>query len=75
MELAVNSIVASKVIFSGQVCNCMKGVYAEDSIYDEFVEKITRNMGQITAEDTLTGINADICSMLLNLRLIKFPRW
>tara|TARA_R110002073_G_scaffold194676_2_gene353741 strand:+ start:5058 stop:6500 length:1443 start_codon:yes stop_codon:yes gene_type:complete len=65
MELAINSVVSSKVIFSGQVCNCAERVYVEDSIYDEFVEKLTKKMSEVTIEDALTaGANADMSSLV-----------
>ncbi|GAA4945739.1 aldehyde dehydrogenase [Algibacter agarivorans] len=71
MELAINSIVASKVIFSGQVCNCAERVYVEDSIYDEFVEKITKKMSEVTVEDALTGTNADMSSLVSKAQIDK----
>ncbi|WP_298551254.1 aldehyde dehydrogenase [uncultured Algibacter sp.] len=71
MDLAVNSIVSSKVIFSGQVCNCAERVYVEDSIYDEFVEKITKKMSQVTVEDALTGTNADMSSLVSKSQIDK----
>ena len=71
MELALNSIVSSKVIFSGQVCNCAERVYVEDSIYDEFVEKLTKKMSQVTVEDALTGTNADMSSLVSKDQLDK----
>ncbi|WP_417444164.1 aldehyde dehydrogenase [Joostella sp.] len=71
MDLALNSIVASKVIFSGQVCNCAERVYVEDSIYDEFVEKLTVKMQQVTVEDALTGIDADMSSLVSKSQIDK----
>ncbi|WP_147676534.1 aldehyde dehydrogenase [Algibacter pacificus] len=71
MELAVNSVVSSKVIFSGQVCNCAERVYVEDSIYDEFVDKLTKKMSQVTIEDALTGVNADMSSLVSKDQLDK----
>ncbi|MFC2109891.1 aldehyde dehydrogenase [Bacteroidota bacterium] len=71
LDLAVNSIVASKVIFSGQVCNCAERVYVEDSIYDEFVEKITKKMSEVTVEDALTGTNADMSSLVSKSQIDK----
>lgn len=65
MELALNSVVSSKVIFSGQVCNCAERLYVEDSIYDEFVEKLTKKMSEVTIEDALTaGSDADMSSLV-----------
>lgn len=71
LELALNSIVASKVIFSGQVCNCAERVYVEDSIYDEFVDKLTKKMGQVTIENALTGVNADMSSLVSKSQIDK----
>jgi len=71
MELALNSVVSSKVIFSGQVCNCAERVYVEDSIYDEFVDKLTKKMSEVTVEDALTGTNADMSSLVSQDQLDK----
>ncbi|ENG7316555.1 aldehyde dehydrogenase, partial [Shigella flexneri] len=37
LELAVKAIVDSRVINSGQVCNCAERVYVQKGIYDQFV--------------------------------------
>lgn len=71
MELAINSVVSSKVIFSGQVCNCAERVYVEDSIYDEFVDKLTKKMQEVTIEDALTGTDADMSSLVSKDQLDK----
>ena len=71
LDLAINSVVASKVIFSGQVCNCAERVYVEDSIYDEFVDKLTKKMSQVTIEYALTGVNADMSSLVSKDQLEK----
>ena len=71
LDLAVNSIVSSKVIFSGQVCNCAERAYVEDSIYDEFVEKITKKMSEVTIEDALTGKDADMSSLVSKSQIDK----
>lgn len=71
LELAVNSIVSSKVIFSGQVCNCAERVYVEDSIYDEFVDKLTKKMSTVTIGDALTGTQADMSSLVSKSQIDK----
>ncbi len=71
LDLAVNSIVSSKVIFSGQVCNCAERVYVEDSIYDEFVDRITKKMSQVSIDDALTGTNADMSSLVSKSQVDK----
>ncbi|NYY78703.1 hypothetical protein DMI66_00940 [Escherichia coli] len=40
IELAVKAIVDSRVINSGQVCNCAERVYVQKSIYDQFVNRL-----------------------------------
>ena len=71
LDLAINSVVSSKVIFSGQVCNCAERVYVEDSIYDEFVDKLSKKMSEVTIEDALTGVNADMSSLVSKDQLDK----
>lgn len=44
MELAVNSIVASRVINTGQVCNCAERVYVHKKVKAEFTEKLVAAM-------------------------------
>jgi lactaldehyde dehydrogenase/glycolaldehyde dehydrogenase len=64
LDIAVNAIVSSKVIFSGQVCNCAERVYVEDSIYDRFMEKVTKKMSEVKVEDAFSENNPDMSSMV-----------
>ena len=64
MDLAVNAVVTSRVIFSGQVCNCAERVYVEDSAYDEFMEKITKKMSEVNVQDAFSDDNPDMSSMV-----------
>ena len=64
MDLAVNAVVSSKVIFSGQVCNCAERVYVEDSIYDEFMDKVAKKMSEVKVEDAFSDNNPDMSSMV-----------
>jgi lactaldehyde dehydrogenase/glycolaldehyde dehydrogenase len=64
LELAVNAIVSSKVIFSGQVCNCVERVYVEDSIYDQFMDMVTKKMASVKVEDAFSTNNPDMSSMV-----------
>lgn len=41
LDLAVKAIVASRVINSGQVCNCAERVYVQNSIKDAFITRLT----------------------------------
>jgi len=71
LDLAINAIVASKVIFSGQVCNCAERVYVEDSIYDEFVDKVNKKMSEVKIEDAFSDNNPDMSSMVSQDQLDK----
>ena len=64
LDIAVNAIVSSKVIFSGQVCNCAERVYVEDSIYDRFMEKVTKKRSEVKVEDAFSENNPDMSSMV-----------
>jgi lactaldehyde dehydrogenase / glycolaldehyde dehydrogenase len=44
IKLAVEAIKASRVLNSGQVCNCAERVYVQHAIADEFVDKLTGAM-------------------------------
>lgn len=51
IDLAVKAIVDSRVIFSGQVCNCAERAYVDAAIYDEFMEKLTKAMSAVAYGD------------------------
>jgi lactaldehyde dehydrogenase/glycolaldehyde dehydrogenase len=40
IDLAVTGVKGSRLIFSGQVCNCAERAYVHEDIYDEFVSKL-----------------------------------
>ena len=44
VDLAVRAIKASRVINSGQVCNCAERVYVQASVADRFIGKLTAAM-------------------------------
>jgi lactaldehyde dehydrogenase/glycolaldehyde dehydrogenase len=44
IDLAVRSIIASRVINTGQVCNCCERVYVHSSIKEPFMEKLIAGM-------------------------------
>jgi len=71
LELAVNAVVSSRVIYSGQVCNCAERVYVEDSIYDEFLDKVAKKMSEVKVEDAFSKNNPDMSSMVSKDQLDK----
>jgi lactaldehyde dehydrogenase/glycolaldehyde dehydrogenase len=44
IELSVRAITASRVINSGQVCNCAERVYVQRSVAEQFVNKLSQSM-------------------------------
>lgn len=44
LDLAVKSIIASRVINTGQVCNCAERVYVHQKVKDAFIEKLVAGM-------------------------------
>ncbi|MFP9227924.1 aldehyde dehydrogenase [Pectobacterium cacticida] len=52
LDLAVKAIVSSRVINSGQVCNCAERVYVQKGIYDDFLTRIKAAMEQVTFGNT-----------------------
>ena len=47
LDLTVKSIIASRVINTGQVCNCCERVYVHSSIKDVFIEKLLDGFGKV----------------------------
>ncbi|MEP1488230.1 MAG: aldehyde dehydrogenase [Algibacter sp.] len=71
MDLAVNAVVSSRVIYSGQVCNCAERVYVEDSVYDEFMDKVAVKMSEVKVEDAFSDNNPDMSSLVSKAQLDK----
>lgn len=59
IDLAVKSIVESRVINSGQVCNCAERVYVQEDVKEEFTSKFAKAMSEVTYGNPLEsdGIN------------------
>ncbi|KOC89261.1 aldehyde dehydrogenase [Winslowiella iniecta] len=51
LDIAVKAIVSSRVINSGQVCNCAERVYVQEEIYDSFITRLTAAFEQVTFGD------------------------
>ena len=47
VDLAVRAIIASRVINTGQVCNCAERVYVDRRIKDLFMDKLLQGMKQV----------------------------
>jgi lactaldehyde dehydrogenase/glycolaldehyde dehydrogenase len=53
MDIAVKGVFDSRVIFSGQVCNCAERAYVHKSVYDQFLEKLSAMMKNAVLGDPL----------------------
>lgn len=53
IDLAVKAIKASRVINSGQVCNCAERVYVQQNVADQFADKLTAAMKSTIYGDPL----------------------
>ncbi|ALE87788.1 aldehyde dehydrogenase [Pseudomonas versuta] len=74
LDLAVKAITASRVINSGQVCNCAERVYVERTVADQFVEKISAAMAATTYGDPLAEEGLDMGPLINKAGLDKVAR-
>ena len=69
LDLAVKGIVASRICFSGQVCNCCERVYVHESIKDAFLNKLVAAMESVTVGAPADG--TDICGLVSSMQFDK----
>lgn len=55
IDLAVSGVLASKFRNSGQTCICANRIFAQNSIYDQFVEKLASAVARLKVGPALTG--------------------
>lgn len=63
-DIAVKAITASRVINSGQVCNCAERIYVERKIADEFTTKLAAEMQAMTYGNPLESEELDYGPMI-----------
>lgn len=71
VDLAVNAIHQSRIINTGQVCNCAERVYVERAVLEEFVEKMVRKMKGTRYGDPLAGQPLDMGPLISRAQLGK----
>jgi len=71
LDLAVNAIKASRVINSGQVCNCAERVYVQRRVADAFIEKIAAAMAATRYGDPGTQADLDMGPLINQAGLDK----
>jgi lactaldehyde dehydrogenase/glycolaldehyde dehydrogenase len=60
MDLAVRAVCASRVINTGQVCNCAERIYVHASVVDRFVEKMVAAMRAVRYGNPLLDETLDM---------------
>lgn len=60
LDLTVKAIVASRMINTGQVCNCVERLYVQEGVYNELVERLTQAFKQVTFGDPATRKGLDM---------------
>lgn len=71
LELAATAVVNSRVINSGQVCNCAERIYVHRSIKDAFVAKLTEKMQAVRYGNPLEHDDIDMGPLVNEKGLIK----
>ncbi|CAA7601317.1 Aldehyde dehydrogenase family [Acididesulfobacillus acetoxydans] len=60
LDLAAQAIRDSRVINTGQVCNCAERVYVHESVAEKFIAKVTQAMQNTKYGDPLTEADLDM---------------
>ncbi|PPC78556.1 aldehyde dehydrogenase [Pokkaliibacter plantistimulans] len=71
LELAVKAIRDSRIINTGQVCNCAERVYVERNVADEFIARITHAMSVTRYGDPLADASVDMGPLINQAGLNK----
>ena len=64
LDLAAKAIVASRVINSGQVCNCAERIYVQREVKEVFTEKLVELMKKVRFGDPLADESLDMGPMV-----------
>ena len=71
LDLAVKSIVASRIIYSGQVCNCAERVYVEREVYDQFISKLIQAIKEVKIGNASDDEGIDMSAQINKTQLLK----
>jgi len=71
LDLAVTAITASRVINTGQVCNCAERVYVERKVAEQFIEKLASAMAATRYGDPSLEANLDMGPLINQAGLDK----
>eukprot|EP01063_Lacrimia_lanifica_P032120 TRINITY_DN542_c0_g3_i2.p1 TRINITY_DN542_c0_g3~~TRINITY_DN542_c0_g3_i2.p1 ORF type:complete len:500 (+),score=249.90 TRINITY_DN542_c0_g3_i2:60-1502(+) len=70
LELAANAIHASRICFTGQVCNCAERVYVQESVAEKFTALLVKKM-QETKVGLPTDEGVEMCGLVNKDQLEK----
>lgn len=71
LDLAVRAIVASRVINTGQVCNCAERVYVQRDVADAFIDKVAQTMAATRYGDPSLQADLDMGPLINQAGLDK----
>lgn len=71
LDLAVNAIRSSRIINTGQVCNCAERVYVQRGVADEFIARIAKAMEVTRYGDPLADSDVEMGPMINRAGLDK----
>ncbi len=74
LELAAKAITASRIINTGQVCNCAERVYVQRKVADSFIEQIAASMAATRYGDPLAEQDLDMGPLINQAALDKVAR-
>ncbi|MDW8846195.1 aldehyde dehydrogenase [Erwinia sp. MMLR14_017] len=60
LDLAVKAIVSSRMINTGQVCNCAERLYVQQDVYKEVVARLITAFEQVTSGDPAVKTDLDM---------------
>lgn len=69
--LAVEAITVSRVVNTGQVCNCAERIFVERGVADEFTERFVKRMAAVTYGDPLAERGVDMGPLINGTQLGK----
>ncbi len=70
LDLAAKCIRDSRIINTGQVCNCAERVYVQESVAEKFIEKVTAAMKATTFGDSLNEEGVEMGPLVSKQQLL-----
>ncbi|MGX3066585.1 aldehyde dehydrogenase [Ursidibacter arcticus] len=71
LDLAATAVVNSRIINSGQVCNCAERIYVHSSVKETFVQKLVERMKAVRYGNPLENQDIDMGPLVNEKGLVK----